>query len=468
MHRRAFFRTVAAAPWILRSQENRSSSTRPNILLVIADDLASWMAGCYGNQEILTPKIDKMAAQGVPFENSFVCTPICSASRATLFTGRTPMQHGIHDFLAPKPIENPPHGQAAPPASFRNEVFLSDILAANGYNCGYSGKWHMGDEHQAQHSFGYWYVMPGGSSPYNDPVMFSNAGGGEARRVEEKGYLADLIHQHGIEFIESARKQSKPWFAVISHFNPHTPLNGHPQKYYDMYRDVEFKTVPIEPSKPNALRERNLLADSIGNLRKTAASTTALDDRVGSLMDYLDEKKLSNGTLVAFVGDNGFLLGRHGYWSKGLASDPINMYEEVMQVPLILRWLGRIPSGRVRQELVSFYDFVPSILDMLGLPVAKSRNLCGRSYWPLATTRALGRWENRVFGYFRNTAMAREERYKLVARNEERGRWRGPNELWDLEEDPTEHSNRIDDRALGRVRDRLTKDLNAWIKRYSS
>src|SRR5574337_159153 len=89
-------------------------AARPNILLVISDDLASWMTGCYGNQEILTPNIDKMAAQGVRFANHFVCTPICSASRATLFTGRTPMQHGIHDFLTPPPIESPPQGQAAP------------------------------------------------------------------------------------------------------------------------------------------------------------------------------------------------------------------------------------------------------------------------------------------------------------------------------------------------------------------
>ncbi len=442
-------------------------ATRPNILLVISDDLASWMTGCYGNQEILTPNIDRMAAQGVRFANHFVCTPICSASRATLFTGRTPMQHGIHDFLTPQPIESPPQGQAAPPASFRNEVFLSDILAANGYTCGYSGKWHMGFEEQVQHSFTRWYVMPGGSSPYQDPVMLSNAAGA-VRRVEEKGYLADLIHQHAVAFIEEARQKPNPWFAVVSHFNPHTPLNGHPQKYYDLYQDVEFKTFPVEPAKPNALRERNLLADAIGNIRKTAAATTAVDDRVGALLDYLDEKKLSEQTLVVFVGDNGFLLGRHGYWSKGLASDPINMYEEVMAVPLIARWLRTIPSGRVRQELVSFYDFVPSILDLLGLPRPKARNLCGRSYWPLLTTRALGHWDNRVFGYFRNTVMLREEQHKLILRDQQGKQWRGPNELYDLTADPTEHSNRFDERGLTRVRDRMTRDLDAWLKKYSA
>ncbi len=474
MRRRVFLKSAlaAAAPRVQTEAPARpqiGSAPRPNILLVISDDLAAWMTGCYGNEEIQTPRIDKMAAQGVRFAHHFVCTPICSASRATLFTGRTPMQNGIQDFLTPQPVASPPQGQVAPPAGFQNEVFLSDVLAGNGYTCGYSGKWHMGGEEHAQHGFRFWYAMAGGgSSPYQDPSMFFTPDGGEARRVAEKGYLADLIHQRAIEFMEGARKEGGPWFAVVSHFNPHTPLDGHPQKYYDLYKDAEFKSIRTEPAKPNALRERDLLADPIGNQRKTAAATTALDDRVGALLDYLDEKKLAYNTLVVFVGDNGYLLGRHGYWSKGLASDPINMYEEVMAVPLIARWLGRIPPGRVRQELVSFYDFFPSIMDLLEIPVAKGRNLCGRSYWPLLTTRSLGHWDDRVFGYFRNTAMLREERYKLVARNQSGNQWQGPNELYDLVAEGSEQTNRIDDRSLRHVRDRLTKDLNAWIKKYSS
>lgn len=468
MQRRAFLTGALAAAARAGRSQVRFSAARPNILLIISDDLAAWMTGCYGNEEIQTPAIDKLAAQGVRFANSYVCTPVCSPSRATLFTGRTPMQHGIEDFLTPQPVANPPQGQAAPPESFRKELFLSDILAANGYTCGYSGKWHMGWEDQPQHGFHYWYVMPGGSSPYQNPVMFSNAGGNGVKRVQETGYLADRINEHGVQFMERARQAKQPWFAVVSHFNPHTPLDGHPQKYYDLYKDAEFQTFGIEPAKPNALREKNLLADPIGNIRKTAAATTALDDRVGELIDYVEAKKLSESTLVVFVGDNGFLLGRHGYWSKGLASDPINMYEEVMRVPLLLRWLGRIPPGRVRQELVSFYDFVPSVLDLLEIPQPKGRNLCGRSYWPLATTRALGQWDNRVFGYFRNTSMGRAEQYKLVLRNIEGNQARGPNELWDLKADPSEHSNRFDDRALRREQGRLTKDLLAWIKKYSA
>src|SRR6266545_3925408 len=117
---RRHFLLGSLAPIIAHAQR-KGAPARPNVLLIVADDLAAWMLGCYGNKEIHTPNIDRLAQTGVRFANNFVCTPICSASRATLFTGRTPMQHGIHDFLTPNPIENPPQGQAAPPAGFKNE-----------------------------------------------------------------------------------------------------------------------------------------------------------------------------------------------------------------------------------------------------------------------------------------------------------------------------------------------------------
>ena len=160
----------ASAPLLAKKKE---APLRPNILLILADDLAAWMLGCYGNREIRTPNIDLLARSGVRFLNNFVCTPICSASRATLFTGRVPRQHGIHDFLSDKPIEDPPQGQLEPP-SFSNEVMVSDLLAGAGYHCGYVGKWHMGQDQKPQHGYRYWYTMLGGSSPYQDPRISWN------------------------------------------------------------------------------------------------------------------------------------------------------------------------------------------------------------------------------------------------------------------------------------------------------
>ncbi len=452
--RRRFVAGAAATPLIAQ----KKTPQRPNIVLVIADDLAAWMLGCYGNQEIRTPNIDLLARAGTRFANNFVCTPICSASRATLFTGRTPRQHGIHDFLTDKPIENPPQGQKGVPPSFEKEVMISDVLAAQGYNCGYTGKWHMGNDRSPQHGFKYWYTL--GSGRYQDPRMYRN---GEA--VEEKGYTADLITRSAVEFIDQ-QKDGQPFFLVVSHFNPHVPYDGHPRKYYDLYANTRFNTVGWEPPAANALREKEYLKDIVGNLRRCAAATTALDDQLPPLVKQLDQRGVRDNTLIIFTGDNGFLLGRHGLWSKGHASDPINMYEEVVRTPMIWNWPGKTAPEAVRPELVSFYDLLPTLCDLTSSPVPAGRNLCGRSYLPLALNRPMPKsqpWRNLVFGQFRNTEMAREARYKIVLRNE----GKGPNELYDTREDPREKVNQYENPAFVTVRDRLTRELEAWRKRSS-
>ncbi|MCS6954094.1 MAG: sulfatase-like hydrolase/transferase [Bryobacteraceae bacterium] len=454
---RRSFLTTAAVPV---AAQRRAGDGRPNIVLILADDLGAWMLGCYGNKEIRTPHIDVLAGTGVRFLNHYVCTPICSPSRATLFTGRVPRQHGIHDFLTAKPIEHPPQGQAEPPASFRDEIMLSDLLAAAGYDCGYVGKWHMGDDAKPQHGYHFWHTLLGGSSPYQNPRLSRN---GEI--VQEHGYLAEILTQRAVEFLENRRKEA-PFFLVVSHFNPHVPYEGHPQKYYDMYADVRFETIGWQPPAKNALREKEYLDDIVGNIRKCAAAVTALDDQVGALMNALQRMGLRENTLVIFTADNGFLLGRHGLWSKGHASDPINMYEEVVKTPMIWSWWGKIPAQATRPELVSAYDFLPSVCEAVGIAPPADRNLCGRSYLALATNRPLPKnqpWRNLVFGHFRNTEMVRDARFKLVLRNE----GEGPNELYDLRGDPQERVNQYANDGFLTVRERLAQELAAWRRRYS-
>ncbi len=459
--RRRFLGSLLGAGSATVPAQRQSQARRPNILLILADDLAAWMCGCYGNKEIRTPNIDLLARLGTRFLNSFVVTPVCSPSRATLFTGRTPMQHGIHDFLTPKPIDQPPQGQAAPPASFAGEIMISDILAKEGYRCGYVGKWHMGSDAAPGHGYEFTYTMLGGSSPYQNPTMSRNG-----KITEESGYLTDLMSRAALEFLDQ-QKPGEPFFLTVSYLNPHTPYEGHPQKYYDMYAAVRFETIGWEPAAPNALREKEMLADIVGNLRKCAASVTALDDQIPLLLAKLRERKLWSDTLIVFTGDNGYLLGRHGLWSKGLASDPINMYEEVIQVPLILSWPGEIPVEATRPELVSLYDILPTLCEAARAPLPSGRNLCGRSFLALAQGRPLPQgqsWPPTVFGYFRNTQMARDNRFKLVIRND----GEGPNEFYSLRRDPREKRNEYENMEFVTVRDRLRRQLDAWRERYSS
>lgn len=452
--RRSFLATAA----LPAAGQRRAAGERPNIVLILADDLGAWMLGCYGNKEIRTPHIDVLAGTGVRFLNHYVCTPICSPSRATLFTGRVPRQHGIHDFLTAKPIENPPQGQAEPPASFRDEIMLSDLLAAAGYDCGYVGKWHMGDDAAPQHGYRFWRTLLGGSSPYQNPRLSRN---GEI--VQEQGYLAEILTQKALEFLES-RRNDAPFFLVVSHLNPHVPYEGHPQKYYDMYAQVRFETIGWEPPAKNALREKEYLNDIVGNIRKCAAAVTALDDQVGALMRAFERMGLRENTLVIFTADNGFLLGRHGLWSKGHASDPINMYEEVVKTPMIWSWWGKVPAQATRPELVSAYDLLPSVCEAAGIAPPTNRNLCGRSYLALAANRPLPKkepWRNLIFGHFRNTEMVRDARFKLVLRNN----GEGPNELYDLRSDPHEKVNQYANDGFLTVRERLAQELAAWRRR---
>ncbi|MDX1982286.1 MAG: sulfatase-like hydrolase/transferase [Bryobacteraceae bacterium] len=457
---RRSFLASAAAPLAAQRRDRKKGPeppSKPNILLIFADDLPAWALGCYGNQEIKTPNIDLLARAGTRFQNSFVATPICSASRATLFTGRLPRQHGIHDFLTPNPVEKPEQGQKAPPDSFAKETMLFDLLSGAGYQCGYVGKWHMGNDNIPGHGIKYSYTMSGGSRGYTDPVMMLNG-----QPVQEKGYLTELMTKRAGEFLDQ-QSASSPFFLTVGYLNPHTPYDGHPERYYDMYRNANFNSFGWQPGRPNALREKEYLKDIVGNNRRHAASVTALDDQIPALLKKLSEKGLRENTLIIFTADNGFLLGRHGYWSKGHASDPINMYEEVMQVPMIWNWLGKVPPEGVRPELVSFYDFLPSVCEATGV-TAPGANLAGNSYLQQVMGRpAKQPWRNLVYGQFRYTEMARDTRYKVVLRNN----GAGPNELFDLTADPREFVNRWDNDQYLLTRQRLTREIETWRQKYA-
>lgn len=204
--------------------------------------------------------------------------------------------------------------------------------------------------------------------------------------------------------------------------------------------------------------------DPVPNLRRAAAAVTALDDQIPLLQRKLIEKGQFDNTIFVFTSDNGYLHGRHGLWSKGHASNPINMYEEVMQVPMLWSWPGRIPTHSARPELVSFYDFFPTVCEATGVDAPSDRKLVGRSYFPVVANQPIPkerRWRDLVFGQFRYAEMARDNRYKLIVRHE----GKGPNELYDLRSDPRERVNQYDNQAFVTIRQSLQKDLDAWRAR---
>jgi arylsulfatase A-like enzyme len=445
--RRHFLATVAAAPLFAQAAK------KTNLLLILSDDLGAWMTGPYGKQEIKTPNLNELARGGVRLINHYAASPVCSTSRATLFTGRVPRQHGLIDFITDKPSVDPPQGVLAPPASFAKEVFLSEMLANAGYRCGFTGRWQMGEDDKPQRGFTYWYGLL--NTSYDKPKFSFNG-----KLFDEDGYQPELITGRAVDFLEQ-QKADQPFFLVASYLNPHLPYTGHPQKYLDLYKDAKFERMNYErAAAPNASRQKEMMTDPVGNIRKVAASVTALDDQIPALMRKLRERKLWENTLVVFTSESGFLLGRHGAWSKGHATVPPNMYEESVVVPMIWSWPGRLPVQASKPDLVANYDFVPSVCDALGVN-PPARNLPGRSYLPILQGKPLPKdkpWPRYVFSQLRETEMARDTRYKLVVRD----MGKGPGELYDLINDPGERLNQYTNPAYLNVKERLTKALEGW------
>ena len=433
---------IMAAPWLM--QRRAAAPQRPNIVLVAAADFGAWMAGCYGNQEIRTPNIDRLADAGTRMAHCFACTPAEAPSRATLFTGRTPRRHGFEDA---------PEGAAQAPPASGSGAMVSGLLAAAGYRCGFVGRWGPGSGKNPGHGFEYAAVLEGDPS---ENLQFSVNGSA----VSENGYLTEILTKYAANFL-SEQKKDKPFFLAVSHPGAAPPSAGLPQRYLDMYRDARFASFGIQPAAPNAARGREYLDDPLPALRRCAAAATALDDHLGALHRKILELGLFDNTLFVFTSVTGVLLGQHGLWGGGRASTPVNMYEEAVRVPMIWSWPGRIPVQGVRPELVSLYDFLPSVCEAAGVTPPAAPDLCGRSYLPLVMHRPLPKkqpWPDLVFGQYLDTEMARDKYYKLVVRDS----GKGPGELYDIRKDPRERVNLYSDPGFSTVRSALEKRLAAW------
>lgn len=455
--RRSFLTSAAAAPLLASAPHGEKAATpaRPNFVLIVAEDLAAWMTGCYGNLEIKTPHIDRLASAGVRFINHFACTPASSASLATLLTGRIPRQHGIADYLTPTPSKNPERGQSAPPASFANEVLLSDLLATAGYRGSFVGRWNLGNDEHPGHGFSETVTLPAGDYPAVDPALSVNG-----QQTQENGLTPEVLTRRAASLIE---RQEGPFLLVVSY--PAISGEGLPAKYLDLYKAASFNTFGIQPASPTALDGKEKMADPVASIRKAAAAVSLLDDQVGAVERAIIKKGIFENTVVVFTSLAGQFLGRRGLWGSAYASNPPNLFEESVHTPLLLSWPGRIPTGMSRPEMVSAVDLVPTVCEIAGVPLPAGRNLCGRSYLTVAAGKPLPNrkvWNDLVLGELRGAEMARDNRFKVVLR----GEGQGPDELYDLRKDPNERVNQYENQGFADVRTRLEDELRAWHEKY--
>ncbi|WP_240472954.1 sulfatase-like hydrolase/transferase [Paenibacillus sanguinis] len=465
---------------------------RKNVVFILTDDQGAWAMGCAGNSEIKTPNLDRLAKDGIRFDNFFCASPVCSPARASIMTGNIPSGHGVVDWIAggnidpvkyPELVDKAAYSAERVPINYlENQLTYTDILAQNGYTCALSGKWHLGNSAEPQHGFSEWFTVPYGYSPYLRPKFIEN---GEV--IVGDKYATDMITNKAIEYIKKlapdARQGDKPFYISVHHVAPHSPwsISSHPQEVLDVYKDSEFGSVPNLPMHPNSIltsespyisfdpnseTDPELLRKEM--LRGYFGSITAMDEGIGHLIMELEAQGILDDTLVIFTSDNGMNMGHHGIWGKGNGTYPQNMYDTSVKVPYIMSCPGLLPTERVSDQILSQYDIFPTLVDLLGLQLTDEQRLAlnklpGTSFRP-RTEKNEESSEDRpviVFSEYGPVRMIRNKRWKYIHCYPH-----GPNEFYDLEKDPLESTNLADhqdhqDRIL-----RMKWELDSWFVKY--
>lgn len=427
-------------------------SEKPNIIFVLSDDQGAWSMGCVGNNEIITPNIDKLAKEGMRFDNFFCASPVCSPARASLLTGRIPSQHGVHDWLKD---DNKKQEEIEYLKGFKA---YTEVLSENGYVCGLSGKWHMGNSAKPQKGFSHWFAhKSGGGSYYNAPLIKDGV------LYHDPGYVTDVITDDAIEFIEkNAGKQ--PFYLNVGYTAPHSPwLNNHPKEYTDLYKDCLFNSIPKEVEHPDSIYlTKEVSKDVRANLIGYFAAVTAMDANIGRIIKKVEELGIKEDTLIIFTSDNGFSCGHHGFWGKGNGTFPINMYDSSVKVPFIASHIGAISENTVCDALVSAYDFMPTLLDYIGIQEYEDETLPGKSF--ANALKGLDFEQDDkiiVLDEYGPNRMIRNKAFKYIKRYAY-----GPDEMYDLREDPNEENNLLLQDLQSEKAAELRYELEKWFSRY--
>lgn len=440
---------------------------QPNIVFILTDDQGYWSLGSYGNAEIRTPRLDAIAAKGMRFENFFCASPVCSPARASLVTGRIPSQHGVHDWIragdvSDEKVEPDGHGRVI--EYLEGQTGYTDLLAASGYQCGMSGKWHLGDSHHPQKSFEFWEVHAKGGGPYYNAPMVR---GGEI--YHEPRYVTDAITDNALVFLETTEDDERPFYLSVHYTAPHSPWqrDHHPAEIFDSYHEsCPFESVPDGLAPPEWAEHLSIPVKDAETRRTYLsgyyAAITAMDSNVGRILDWLEKHGQLANTLICFTSDNGMNMGHHGVYGKGNATFPMNMFEESVKVPFLMSWPARIAAGSVCTELLSHYDFMPTLLDCVGVENPEADSLPGKSFAALLDGGTEGlRDQVVVFDEYGPVRMIRTPSWKYVHRYPY-----GPNELYDLENDPGEMENLALDPAHEATRASLKDRLESWFVEY--
>lgn len=432
--------TITAALLALFTTIAQAQQKQPNIILIVADDLGYGDLGCYGQQKIQTPNIDRMTKLGMRFTQFYAGTAVCAPSRASLMTGLHTGHTAIRGNQGVKP-----EGQYPLPAS---SLTLTTVLERNGYTTGAFGKWGLGypgstgDPTQKGIDDFFGYNCQTQAHNYYPDHLWQNT-----ERVALPGnlhsdsvYSADLIHQHALQFLHA--QHNKPFFLFLPYTLPHASLYGPHDSIYHFYRK-QFNEQPV--NDPNTSKT-DYHAEPYPHAA-FAAMVTRLDHYVGDVLAAVEAEGIANNTLIIFTSDNGPHKEGGGdpvffNSSGGLRGIKRDLYEGGIRVPFIAVWKNHILPGSTSNYRGTFWDLMPTFEEMAHVPVTPG--IDGLSFLPvLQGKKAPAKAHDYLYWEFHESG----GRQALL-----KGNWKAvkqnvstqpnpPVELYDIEKDPAEQHN---------------------------
>lgn len=444
----------------------RAATRQPNIVFLYTDDQGSWTLGHGGNSQARTPHIDRMCREGAYFANSFVTTPVCSPSRASLMTSRYALEVGIEDHLA----------FTGPDAELGLDTKYPtwpQALRQAGYRTGLVGKWHLGSRpqfHPTRHGYEYAAFFQTGATGPMDPELEM-----EGVLKQFHGSTPDILTNIGLDFIR--RHRDDP-FALSLHYRaPHASNTPGTTSGGRTWLPVPAEDLSpfqnIEPRIPNPDYPRLDIAEVKRMTREYLASVHSVDRNVGRVFATLEELGLARNTIVVFTSDNGMNMGHNGIWHKGNGrwiltdnkGERPNMYDRSLRVPAAIRYPERIRPRTVR-ETVSNLDWFPTLLSLAGVPRPDGATLRGRDLTPLLNGRRVA-WNNDLYTEYNLHSGTRAKMrawrtpdWKLIRHLNVNGK----DELYHLATDPEESRNRIEEQtpAVRAALNELTRKLDTF------
>ncbi|GBD35183.1 Arylsulfatase [bacterium HR36] len=437
----AWLGAILAISWPVASP----AQERPNIVVILADDLGWADLSCYAPSLWQTPHLDRLAAQGIRFTDGYAASCVCSPTRAALMTGRHPARLHLTTFLPGRKdmptqkLLQPVIRQQLP----NEEITLAELLKTRGYVCGLFGKWHLGEKPEANPLAQGFDVYRGAAGRY-----FQFKGPNLVAR-DERDYLTDRLTEEAERFLETHR--DRPFFLYLAHFAVHIPLQAKPE-LLAIYEKKAAKA-------PQTLERKNPIY---------AAMMHSLDESVGRILKKLDDLQLTERTILVFTSDNGGLSVEEGPNTPATSNAPLRLgkgylYEGGIRVPLIIRWPGVVKPGQVCSVPVRSEDLFVTLAEAAGANLPCDRDLDGVSL------RSLLRGENKTlpreylywhFPHYSNQGgrpcgAIRCADWKLIEHYED-----GRLELYNLRKDLGETQNLAD--QYPDWRDKLHRELVAW------